>query len=773
MTGENIHITGTVQGVGFRPTVWRLARKYLVVGYVWNDASGVTIHAWGSKEALDDFVLRLEFEQPALSHIEHIARTALKDGKGAPDDFQILISQEGEVSTGVTADAATCPDCLSEVLDPDNRRYRYPFTNCTHCGPRLSIIYSIPYDRANTSMASFTMCEQCQQEYEDPADRRFHAQPNACADCGPQLWLEDNSGNRLADVGGKNYVQRTAELIRAGKIVAIKGIGGIHLACDAGNDSAVNTLRQRKQRYHKALAMMALDIDMIMPYADVGEHEAAMLQHRAAPIVVLQGTGEPLASGIAPGQNTLGFMLPYTPLHHLLMLELERPIVLTSGNRSEEPQSIDNLDAHRRLDEIADYYLLHDRAIVNRLDDSVLRLADGRPRLLRRARGYAPQTILLPDGFHGGQNILAMGGELKSTFCLLQDGRATVSQHLGDLEDVATSHDYQHNIKLYRRLFDFDPQLIVVDRHPNYLSSQLGRSMAAEDSVSLVEVQHHHAHIAACMVEHGLPPDTGKVIGVALDGLGYGEDGTIWGGEFLLADYAGFERVAHFQSVPMLGGAQAMHEPWRNTFAHFMARMGWDRICDDYADLEVVEYLKGKPVSNLITMAERGINSPMASSAGRLFDAVAAALGVCRDRAGYEGQAAIELEALAWRQFEQQSDCAYGFELEAGCLSWSPLWKSLLDDLRDRVDSAIIAARFHQGLASAVAHTAAGLCSQHNSHTVVLSGGVFQNRLLLERVSQLLRKQELTVLAPQLLPANDGGISLGQAVVAIAQHKMV
>jgi len=769
--GESIRVTGTVQGVGFRPAVWRLASECGVVGQVWNDAEGVLIHAWGSSSALQDFVSRLEVEQPPLSRIEKIIRTPVGGNESPPEDFQIVVSQEGEVRTAVSADACTCPDCLSEVLDPSNRRYRYPFTNCTHCGPRLSIVSAVPYDRANTSMACFDMCEQCRLEYENPTDRRFHAQPNACADCGPQLWLEDNSGNRLAEVEGKDYVQRTAELIQAGKIVAIKGIGGIHLACDAGNDSAVNTLRQRKQRYHKALAMMALDIEMIMSYADVGEHEAAMLQYRAAPIVVLQGTGEPLASGIAPGQNTLGFMLPYTPLHHLLMLELERPMVLTSGNRSEEPQSIDNLDAHRRLDEIADYYLLHDRAIVNRLDDSVLRLADGRPRLLRRGRGYAPQTILLPDGFAGGQNILAMGGELKSTFCLLQDGRATVSQHLGDLEDVATYHDYQHNLKLYRRLFDFDPQLIVVDRHPNYLSSQLGRSMAAEDSVSLVEVQHHHAHIAACMVEHGLPSDTGKVIGVALDGLGYGEDNTVWGGEFLLADYAGYKRVAHFQPAPMLGGAQAMHEPWRNTFAHLMACMGWDRICDDYVDLEVVEYLKGKPVSNLITMAEKGINSPMASSAGRLFDAVAAVLGVCRDSVGYEGQAAIELEALAWRQFKQQSDCAYGFKLEAGCLSWSPLWKSLLGDLRDGVDPAIIAARFHHGLASAVAHTAAGLCGQNNIQTVVLSGGVFQNRLLLERVSQLLRQQNLTVLAPQILPANDGAVSLGQVVVAMMVGK--
>lgn len=767
MIGESIRVTGTVQGVGFRPTVWRLASECEIVGQVWNDAEGVLIYAWGSVTALHDFVSRLEAEPPPLSQIEKIIRTSLDDNEYPPNDFQIVVSQEGEVHTAVTADAATCPDCLSDVLDPGNRRYRYPFTNCTHCGPRLSIITAIPYDRANTSMDTFTMCEQCQQEYEDPADRRFHAQPNACADCGPRLWLEDNKGNRLANDDGRDSIETAARLIRDGKIVAIKGIGGIHLACDAKNESAVDTLRQRKQRFHKALAMMALDIDMITRYAEVCEQETTMLQHRAAPIVVLQAAGEPLASGIAPGQNSLGFMLPYTALHHLLMLELERPMVLTSGNRSEEPQSIDNLDAQHRLESIADYYLLHDRAIVNRLDDSVVRLADAKPRLLRRARGYAPQSILLPEGFSDGQNILAMGGELKSTFCLLQYGRATVSQHMGDLEDAATYRDYQYNLQLCRKLFDFDPQVIVVDKHPDYLSTQLGRSIAAEEGVQLIEVQHHHAHIAACMAEHGLPLYTDKVIGVALDGLGFGEDGAIWGGEFFLADYAGFEHVAHFQHVPMLGGAQAMREPWRNTFAHFITSLGWDFVCENYSDLEIINYLKGKPVSNLMTMADKGINSPMASSAGRLFDAVAAALGVCRDAAGYEGQAAIELEALAWQQFEQQSDHAYGFELEDGCLSWSALWKDILGDLRDKMEPAVIAARFHHGLALAVAQTAAGLCIQHNTQTVVLSGGVFQNRLLLQRTSQLLRKQDLTVLTPQALPANDGGISLGQAVIAM------
>ncbi len=766
MIGENIRITGTVQGVGFRPTVWRLANECGITGRVWNDSEGVVIQAWGSAATLDAFLSRIETEQPPLSRIGKIIRTAL-DGETAPDDFQIVMSQKGEARTAVSADAATCPECMREVLDPNDRRYRYAFTNCTHCGPRLSIISAIPYDRANTSMGAFAMCERCQMEYEDPADRRFHAQPNACAECGPRLWLEDNRGNRLVEDEGRDAIQTAARLLREGGIVAIKGIGGIHLACDASNESAVANLRQRKRRYHKPFAMMAMDTHMVARYAEVDEQEAEMLRHRAAPIVVLQAAGESLAGGIVPGQDTLGFMLPYTPLHSLLMLELDHPIVLTSGNRSEEPQVIDNQDARNRLDVIADYYLLHDRAILNRLDDSVVRFADDRPRFLRRARGYAPQSILLPEGFSDGSAVLAMGGELKNTFCLMKDGRAILSQHMGDLEDAVTYKDYQHNLQLYRELFDFDPQVIAVDKHPDYLSTKLGHSLAAEHGVRLIEVQHHHAHIAACMAEHGLPPDSGKVLGVALDGLGYGEDGSIWGGEFLLADYTGFERLACFTPVPMLGGAQAMYEPWRNTFAHLAVGFGWGRVREEYADLEIIGYLEDKPVSNLLTMAEKGINSPMASSAGRLFDAVAAAVGVCRDTACYEGQAAIGLEALAVQQFQQQMGSGYSFMLENGCLDWTPLWVELLGDLRDRVEPADIAARFHHTVASAAAKTATGLCTQHAIQTVVLSGGVFQNRLLLQRASQLLREQGLTVLTPQSLPANDGGISLGQAVIAM------
>ncbi|HEB54957.1 MAG TPA: carbamoyltransferase HypF [Gammaproteobacteria bacterium] len=764
MVGERIRVTGIVQGVGFRPNVWRLAHECGLRGQICNDAEGVLIHVWGPRQARDVFLQRLRDEAPPLASIEGIIRMALGAGEEIPADFQIVESREGRVRTGVVADAASCPECLAEVRDPSHRRYRYAFTNCTHCGPRLSIVRAIPYDRANTSMAAFPMCAHCQAEYNDPADRHFHAQPNACPECGPQLWLENGDGDRLSD---GDAIENAAKLIRAGNIVAIKGLGGIHLACDAGNAEAVNALRQRKQRYHKPLALMARDVDMVKRFAELNDAEALLLNDSTAPIVVLDARGERLAPALAPAQNSLGFMLPYTPLHHLLMQHMKRPIVLTSGNRSDEPQSIDNQEARQRLRRIADYYLLHDRDIVNRLDDSVLRMADGRPRFLRRARGYAPRPILLADGFPSSANILAMGGELKNTFCLLQQGRAILSQHIGDLEDVATYQDYQHMLQLYRQLFDFRPTVIALDRHPNYLSTQWGCALAVEEGLQRVEVQHHHAHIAACMAEQGLPLDTDKVLGVVLDGLGLGEDGTLWGGEFLLADYRGFQRLAHFQPVPMLGGAQAIREPWRNTFAHLLYSLGWERVVEDYAQLEMVDFLNDRPLASLQIMARKGLNSPLASSAGRLFDAVAAALGICRERAAFEGQAAIELEALAAAHFEQQVDFAYDFEYQNNCLSWAPLWLSLLQDLVDEVAPGMIAARFHHAVANAVVETAASLCHQHKIDTVVLSGGVFQNRLLLARTSFLLRHQGVKVLSPLATPANDGGLSLGQAVIAL------
>ncbi len=768
MIGEKIQINGIVQGVGFRPTVWRLARDCGVVGQVLNNAEGVSIKAWGTRVSLDNFVTRINAEAPPLSRIDRLVRTSLEEQDEPPGDFQIVDSQGGDTRSGVTPDAATCSACLEEILDPSNRRYRYPFTNCTHCGPRLSIIRAIPYDRANTSMAPFSMCSQCQSEYEDPADRRFHAQPNACPECGPKIWLEDATGNCLEAEQGSDVIVTAAGLIRAGKILAIKGIGGFHLACDASNEEAVHRLRQRKRRFHKALALMAKDIEMVARFVKLNDVDNVTLSERTAPILILESAGEPLASEIAPGQNTLGIMLPYTPLQHLMMRELEQPMVMTSGNVSEEPQVIGNQEARQRLSQIADYFLLHDLDIVNRVDDSVLRPAADAPRFLRRARGYAPQPILLPQGFEGAGNVLAMGGELKSTFCLLKEAQAILSQHMGDLKDSRVYRDYQYNLELYRQLFDFTPDLIAVDMHPDYLSSQLGQMIARGEGVRLLEVQHHHAHVAACMAEHLLPLDSGPVLGVALDGLGYGGDGTIWGGEFLLADYLRFERVAHFQQVAMPGGIRAIHEPWRNTYAQLASCIGWDTIIDEYADLELIRFLSRKPIDTMNLIMEKGLNSPLTSSAGRLFDAVAAALGLCRDSVSFEGQAAIELEALATSHFADEVEGAYSFELQGGNLNWAKLWRAILRDLDHHITPGVIAARFHQGLALAIAETAGKLCHQYHIDRVVLSGGVFQNRLMLERTSQLLVDQHLSVMTPAHIPANDGGLSLGQAVIAMA-----
>ncbi|OQX49125.1 MAG: carbamoyltransferase HypF, partial [Candidatus Sedimenticola endophacoides] len=532
--------------------------------------------------------------------------------------------------------------CLEEVREPGNRRYRYPFTNCTHCGPRLSIIRSIPYDRAGTSMAEFTQCPACQGEYDDPADRRFHAQPNACAVCGPRLWLEDAHGEALENAGEADAVARAAALIRRGAILAVKGIGGVHLACDAANDDAVGRLRRRKRRYHKAFALMGRDLAMLGRYVRVSPLERQALLSPAAPIVVMERiAGHGLSAALAPGQNTLGFMLPYTPLHHLLMDALEGPIVLTSGNRSDEPQCIGNGESRHRLEGVADYWLLHDREIVNRLDDSVVREMAGRVRVVRRGRGYAPTPLVLPAGFAAAPPLLALGAELKNTFCLMQEGRAILSQHMGDLEEAATHREYRRSLDLYQGLFRHRPAALAVDMHPDYLSTQWGREWAAREGLELHRVQHHHAHITACMAEQGLDLDSGPVLGIALDGLGYGADGGIWGGEFMRVDYLGFERLASFEPVAMIGGARAIHEPWRNTYAHLAP--WWGEVEARYPELDLVRFLRARPLATLDAMLERGLNSPRASSAGRLFDAVAAALGLSREAVSHEGQAAIEL----------------------------------------------------------------------------------------------------------------------------------
>lgn len=787
MSAERLRVRGLVQGVGFRPTVWRLAHELGLLGDVRNDGEGVLIRlqpATGSidsdTDAIDRFCARLRAECPPLARIDAIERTPW-DCRLDTTTFAILGSDDGDVHTGIIADAATCPACLAEIRDPTNRRYRYPFTNCTHCGPRLSIVRSIPYDRARTSMAAFPMCARCRAEYEDPADRRFHAQPNACPDCGPRVWLVDAKGREIepADLNALDTIAAASRLLADGHILAIKGIGGVHLACDATNATAVTTLRQRKRRFAKPLALMARDLDVIRRHARLSEPEAEWLASPAAPILLLERRHDSdLASGIAPGQSTLGFMLPYSPLHHLLLADWERPLVMTSGNLSDEPQCIENADAFARLAGLADLLLLHDRDIVNRVDDSVWRVMAGHPRPLRRARGYAPAPIRLPPGFESTASILALGGELKNSFCLIRDGEAILSQHLGDLEEARTAREYRATLKLYGDLFQHRPEILAIDRHPDYHSTQLGRDCAEHEGLKLIEVQHHHAHLASVLADNDWPLNGGAVLGILLDGLGLGEDGTLWGGEFLLGDYRAFQRLAHLRPVAMPGGIQAIREPWRNLLARLEDAGGWEHWRARHPDLEVIRRLETRPTGLARSLIARGLNAPHSSSAGRLFDAVAAALGVGGETLSYEGQAAIELEALASTAigtFEGKAetrdpDPGYVFALDRSSRPWSldpaPLWDTLLSDLALGVEPACIAARFHRGFAAAIVETGTRLAREASVETVALSGGVFQNRLLLEETVARLRDAGLKVLVHRQSPANDGGLALGQGCIA-------
>ena len=785
-TAQIIRVRGLVQGVGFRPTVWRLAQDYGLRGWVCNDGQGVTIHACGPAAAVEAFVDALPGKAPPLARIEAIERESATLPVEA--DFRIVASHAGShvttIHTGVVPDAASCPACVAEIFDPFARRFRYPFTNCTHCGPRLAIIEAIPYDRAATTMRTFPLCAACRAEYADPNDRRFHAQPVACHVCGPRAWLERADGAAIAldTLTTLDAVDAVCSLLHRGAIVAIKGLGGFQLACDATNETSVARLRGLKRREKKPFALMARDLDVVRRYCAVTEVEEALLRSRAAPIVIINASGPAtVAATIAPGVATLGFMLPNTPLHHLMLRRMTRPIVLTSGNLSDEPQCIDNAEARSRLGGIAEYFLLHDRDIARRVDDSVVRVTAGAPRLMRRARGYAPATITLPDGFAAAPAVLAMGGELKNTFCLAREGKATVSHHMGDLADALCHADYVQSVEQYLQLFEHEPRILAVDLHPEYLSRKLGREMAERRGLDFLEVQHHHAHVAACMAENGIALDAGPVIGIALDGLGYGADDTLWGGEFFLADYRQAKRLATFKPVAMPGGEQASREPWRNTYAHLMAEMEWARFAMNYAELDLYGFLAGKPRDVLDGMIAKGVNSPLASSCGRLFDAAAAAAGICRERALYEGQAAVEFEALVDQRtlLDEDDELAYPFAIPRLKESRLPyveplaMWQALLGDLILATPVPVIAARFHKGLAIVIARMVEKLSRYESGDepitTVALSGGVFQNRVLLEQVVMRLEAQGFRVLTHRQVPANDGGLALGQAVVAAAR----
>ncbi len=763
---ELIRVRGLVQGVGFRPTVWRLARHHGLGGWVANDGEGVIMSVRGSPAGIAGFVAELSRAPPPLARIDAIERTL---SQVMPDnsDFRIVPSRGAETRTGVVPDAATCPACRDEIFDRGSRRHRYPFTNCTHCGPRLSIIQAIPYDRSNTTMRAFRMCDACAADYANPANRRFHAQPIACPACGPRVWLQPECAG--------DAIEAARTLLLSGRIVAIKALGGFQLACDATNAGAVARLREAKRRDAKPFALMARDLDAIRRFAAVMPEEAAALCSTAAPIVVLNALNPYALPGVAPGLATLGFMLPSTPLHHLLLRDVECPLVMTSGNLSDEPQCIDNDEALHRLHAVAEHFLLHDRPITRRVDDSIVRVMSGSTRVLRRARGYAPTPLRLPVGFADAPPVLAMGGELKNTFCLLRNGDVVLSHHMGDLENAAAYADYCRSIEQYSELFAFEPQAIAVDCHPDYLSTKHGMKLGPP----VLQVQHHHAHLAACLAENGVALEAEPTLGIILDGLGWGSDGTLWGGEFLLGDYRHFRRLACFKPVAMPGGAQAVREPWRNAVAHIIASIGWPDFTECYGTTDLARYLSEKPVAAIASMIERRVNAPLASSCGRLFDAVAAAIGLCCDHVRYEGQAAMMLEAVA-----TEDAAPYPFDIVDADgflqLDPAPLWRALIGDL-GVIPSAVIAARFHAGLADALMSMVEALQSHHPlsrvagearegiCHQVALSGGVFQNRLLLEQVSGRLEARGLRVLTHRSVPANDGGLALGQAAIAAAR----
>ena len=743
-----IRVEGVVQGVGFRPFVYTLATGLGLTGLVGNDVDGVFAEVEGPAAAVSEFLARLERDAPPLARIERVTTRPM--APISSPHFAITASQsQGPRRTLVSADTATCEDCLRELRDPADRRFGYPFINCTNCGPRFTIVRDVPYDRPLTTMAPFKMCEPCAAEYHDPADRRFHAQPACCPACGPRLALRDPAGVNQADP-----LAAAAGLLSQGKIVAVKGLGGYHLAADAASEEATAALRARKHREDKPFAVMAADLAAARQLAYVDDAAAALLASPARPIVLLPRRPQDakVAAATAPGNRQLGVMLPYTPLHHLLLQAMARPIVLTSGNVSDEPIAYRDGDARDRLSRIADAFLVHDRPIHIRTDDSVARTFRGRPMLLRRSRGYVPEPVPVHRAFP--RPVLAVGAELKNTFCLARDRHAFVSHHIGDLENAETLRSFTEGIEHFARLFDVDPRVVAHDLHPEYLSTKYAAEL---DGVDLCGVQHHHAHIASCLADNA---EDGPVIGVAFDGTGYGPDGTIWGGEFLLADLETAERGGHLAPVPMPGGAAAIRQPWRMAAAYLGEHAPADLVRRHRAQWPAV-----------VAMAAKGVNSPLTSSAGRLFDAAAALLGV-RDAINYEGQAAIELEQLA----EPGEARAYPAAVEAGAgpfkIRGADLLHAITDDLTNRVPAPVIAARFHHGVAALIEAGCLRMRDRHGLGTVALSGGVFQNSLLLHAAAGRLEARGFRVLVHSRVPCNDGGISLGQAVVAGARDRL-
>jgi hydrogenase maturation protein HypF len=784
-----IRVAGIVQGVGFRPFVHALAAEFGLAGFVGNDETGVLIEAEGPPEALTGFVAALRDRPPALAVVTGVDVSPL----AAVGDAAFVIAPStarGPRTTLVSPDTATCADCLRELVDPADRRHRYPFTNCTNCGPRFTIVTGVPYDRAATTMAPFPMCADCAREYANPADRRFHAQPVCCPACGPRLrfgWTDRadpqgvlvraavlphqeghlhvtgrHEGGLTATTAAARRppldpITAAAAALRAGAVVAVKGLGGYHLAALAADESAVGALRSRKHREDKPFAVLAPDLATARSLAEIDAVEEQALASRRAPIVLLRRRpGAPLASSVAPGNRYVGVLLPYTPLHHLLVAEVGAPMVLTSGNVSDEPIVYRDPDVGS-LASIADAVLTHDRAIHTRADDSVVRVERGRVLPIRRSRGYAPEPLTLAAPVR--RPVLGCGAELKSTFCLARGPHAFLSHHIGDLENAETLRSFTEGVAHYRRLFDVEPAVVAHDLHPEYLSTKYAQGLAGVElaGVELIGVQHHHAHLASCLADNG---EAGPVIGLACDGLGYGTDGVLWGGEVMEVSLTGFRRLAHLQEVPLPGGTTAIRQPWRMAAAWLRA------AAIDGADLPVARRNPGWATVGRLLDSRIGV--PVTTSVGRLFDAVAALVGV-RDAVNYEGQAAIELEQAAMCDSGRGG---YPARAEGGVLHGSDLVGGVVDDLRAGLDVPVIAARFHAGLAGLLADAAVDACAATGRDTVALSGGVFQNVLLMRLLVAALETGGLRVLTHSRVPPNDAGVSLGQVAVAAARDAL-
>jgi hydrogenase maturation protein HypF len=741
-----ITVSGIVQGVGFRPFVFGLAKRYEISGFARNDGGRLIVEAEGRPDILDDFAAAIAKEAPPLARIDAISSRTL----AVQDSTSFTIHESSSADAPdvfISPDVATCGDCLRELFDPADRRFRYPFINCTNCGPRLTIVTGAPYDRARTTMASFTMCDACRAEYESAGDRRFHAQPIACPECGPQLELRDENGDLLC---GHDGLADFATAILDGQIGALKGLGGFHLVCDATNEQSVQRLRVLKHREEKPFALMFADVRAVGAYCALSDSERALLESSARPIVLLQRKEDArVAEAVAPGNPHLGVMLAYTPLHHLLMEAVDRPLVMTSGNRSDEPIAHENEAALERLRGIADVFLLHDRAIHVRCDDSVTRVVAGKELPIRRSRGYAPQPVKIP--LVSPAPILATGGQLKGTFALARESHVFLSHHLGDLDHHQAYIAFERDIGLYRELFQLEPACIAHDLHPDHASTRFAQSTG----LPLIAVQHHHAHMASCMAENGVLEPT---IGVTFDGLGYGPDGSVWGGEFLVGDYAGFRRAAHLRCVGMPGGDQATREPWRMALAH---------LRDADVQCRTFESRIPAPEMRVVRqMLDRGVNTPLTSSAGRLFDAVASLAGV-RDRVAYEGQAAMELEWLATGADESG---AYPFAVETnGSVDTRPMIAAIVDDVHASTDKRVIALRFHSTLVTIIAAVCARIRQETQITSVAVSGGVFMNALLTGEVLARLQADGFRVYRHRLVPPNDAGLSLGQAAIAAAR----